>query len=128
MFNPIAPYRYLPPNLYLSVADIAIQTCLRVFVGPGFVSTSPAFMRSSTSHTAGPHDWLFKKNGNRALIAGGGSGRHNFNMVCHATVTDPSRVGSVFWIQINGLIPNIHRCELSTQNLLCVGYNVLNIR
>ena len=30
-----------------------IQTCLRVFVGPGFVSTSPAFMRSSTSHPCG---------------------------------------------------------------------------
>ena len=23
MFNPVAPYRYLFPNLYLSVADIA---------------------------------------------------------------------------------------------------------
>ena len=23
MFNPVAPYRYLPPNLYLSVADVA---------------------------------------------------------------------------------------------------------
>ena len=46
-----------------------IQTCLRVFVGPGFVSTYPAFMRSSTSHPAGPHDWL-AQNGNRAPIAG----------------------------------------------------------
>ena len=38
-----------------------IQTCLRVFVGPGFVSTSPAFMRSSTSNSAGSHDWLAQK-------------------------------------------------------------------
>ena len=32
-----------------------IQTCLRVVVGPGLVSTSPAFMRSIASHPAGPH-------------------------------------------------------------------------
>ena len=35
-----------------------IQTCLRVVVGPGLVSTSPAFMRSrnsAASHLAGPH-------------------------------------------------------------------------
>ena len=32
-----------------------IQTCLCVVVGPGFVSTSPAFMRSSASDLAGPH-------------------------------------------------------------------------
>ena len=32
-----------------------IQTCLCVVVGPGFVSTSPTFMRSSTSQPAGPH-------------------------------------------------------------------------
>ena len=31
-----------------------IQACLRVVVGPGLVSTSPAFMRSSASHPAGP--------------------------------------------------------------------------
>ena len=43
---------------YLSVADIENPICLRVFVGPGFVSTSPAFMRSSTRHPAGPHDWI----------------------------------------------------------------------
>ena len=49
-----------------------IQTCWRVFVGPGFVSTSSAFMRSSTSHPAGPHDWFAPKNGNRAPIAGAG--------------------------------------------------------
>ena len=29
-----------------------IQTCLCVVVGPGYVSTSPAFMRSSANHPA----------------------------------------------------------------------------
>ena len=32
-----------------------MQTCLRVVVGPGLVSTSPDFMRSSSSQEAGPH-------------------------------------------------------------------------
>ena len=38
-----------------------IQTCLCVVVGPGFVLISPAFMRSSASHSAGPHDRLAQK-------------------------------------------------------------------
>ena len=32
-----------------------IQTCLFKAVGPGLVSTSPAFVSSSASHPAGPH-------------------------------------------------------------------------
>ena len=47
--------------LYLSVADIANQTCLCVVVGPGLVLTSPAFMRRITSHPVGPHDRLVQK-------------------------------------------------------------------
>ena len=39
-----------------------IQSCLCVIVGPGFVSTSPAFMRSSASHPVGPHDRLTPQN------------------------------------------------------------------
>ena len=37
-----------------------IQTCLRVVVGPGLVSTTPAFMKSSASHPARPHGGLSK--------------------------------------------------------------------
>ena len=59
VFNPVAPYGYLLPSVYLFMADIDIQTCLCVFVGPGFVS---AFMRSSASHPAVPHDRLAQKN------------------------------------------------------------------
>ena len=48
-----------------------IQTCLRVIVRPGILSTSPVFMRNSASHSAGPHDRLSKKNTeNRASNAG----------------------------------------------------------
>ena len=38
-----------------------IQTCLRAVVGPGLVSTSPAFMRSIARHPAGPHGRLAQK-------------------------------------------------------------------
>ena len=38
-----------------------IQTCLRVVVGPGLVSTSPAYMRSIASNLAGPHGRLAQK-------------------------------------------------------------------
>ena len=46
------------------------------FVGPGLVSTSPAFVSSSASHSAGPH---VQKTVNRAPIAGGGEVRHNLH-------------------------------------------------
>ena len=68
-----------------------IQTCLREVVGPGLISTSPAFTRSIASHPAGPHGWLAKKR-YRAPIAGDGRGRYNLNRVCHTTVIAPTRV------------------------------------
>ena len=73
VFNPVAPYRYLLPNLYLSVADIA-NPDLCVVDGPGLESISPAFMRSVARHPAGPHGWLAQKLGNRSPIVGGGRG------------------------------------------------------
>ena len=45
VFTPVAPYRYLLPNVYLQISQI--QTCLCVVVGLGFVLTSPALKRSS---------------------------------------------------------------------------------
>ena len=47
-----------------------IQTCLGVFVRPGFVSTSPAFMRSRASHPTVHMTGLPKKTVKRAPIAG----------------------------------------------------------
>ena len=52
VFHHVAPYGYLLPDMYLFIADITIQTRLFDFVGPGLVSTSPAFVRSSASHQA----------------------------------------------------------------------------
>ena len=58
---------------YLTCQISLSQTCLWVFVGPGYVSTSLAFMRCSASHPAGPHGRLSPKTVNRAsLLAVGG--------------------------------------------------------
>ena len=56
-----------------------IQTFLFKVVGPGLVSTSPAFVSSSASHPAGPHGRHAQKTVNRAPIAGGGEVRHNLH-------------------------------------------------
>ena len=62
VFNPVAPYGYLLSDIYLFMADILqIQTRLFKVVGPGLVSTSPAFVSSSASHPAGPHGWHVQK-------------------------------------------------------------------
>ena len=79
MFNPVAPYRYLLPNLYLYVV-----------VGPGLVWTSPAFMKIVASHPAGLHGRLASKK-----VKSGERGRHNLHRVCQTTVTAPLRVGCV---------------------------------
>ena len=55
MFNPVAPYVYVYGRYRKS------KLVLCVVVGPGFVWTSPAFMRSSASHPAGPHGQLAQK-------------------------------------------------------------------
>ena len=66
-----------------------IQTFLFKVVGPGLVSTSPAFVSSNASHPAGSHGRHAQKTVNRAPIAGGGEVRH--------TVTAPPLVGCVVW-------------------------------
>ena len=65
---------------------LQIQTCLCVFVGPGFVSTSPTFMRSSASHPgkSGTHCW-----GREVSI--------QFVQQFVTTVTAPPIVGCVVW-------------------------------
>ena len=55
-----------------------IQTCLCVVVGPGFVSTLPALMRSSDSHPADPRGRL-GKTVNRAPNSEGGRFQHKLH-------------------------------------------------
>ena len=47
--------------MYLFIADITNPDRLFDVVGPGLVSTSPAFVRSSARHPAGPHGRLAQK-------------------------------------------------------------------
>ena len=77
-------------NLSLHLMDICFLTCICLWqisqiqtflfkvVGPGLVSTSPAFVSSSASHPAGPHWPACPKTVNRAPIAGGGGGSTQF--------------------------------------------------
>ena len=78
-------------SILLHLMDICFLTCIclwqishiqtRLFsvVGPGLVSTSPAFVSSSASHPAGPHA---QKTVNRAPIAGAGG----FDTICTAVL------------------------------------------
>ena len=79
VFNPVAPYGYLLSDMYLFMADITNPDFLVNVVGPGLVSTSPAFVSSNASHPAGPHGRHAQKTVNRAPIAGGGEVRHNLH-------------------------------------------------
>ena len=58
---------------------LQIETRLCVVLGPGFVSTSPSFMRSS-SHPAGPHGRLAPKNGKPGPYCGA----RGFDTLCTA--------------------------------------------
>ena len=78
-------------SILLHLMDICFLTCICLWqisqiqnflfkvVGPGLVSTSPAFVSSSASHPAGPHGRHAPKTVNRAPIAGGGEVRHNLH-------------------------------------------------
>ena len=79
LFNPVAPYGYLLSDMYFLWQISQIQTFLFRVVGPGLVSTSPAFVSNSASHQEGPHGRHAKKTVNRTPIAGGGEVRHNFH-------------------------------------------------
>ena len=72
MFNPVSPYRYLLPNLYLSGADIANPDSFpcgsRTWISLNIVRFYEEHCQPS-SGSAGPD---FPKNSNRA---GGGRGR-----------------------------------------------------
>ena len=48
-------------NIIIIIIISQIQTCFRVVVGPGLVSTSPDIIRSRASHPAGPYGRLVKK-------------------------------------------------------------------
>ena len=86
-----------------------IQTFLFKVVGPGLVSTSPAFVSSSASHPAGPHGRHAQKTVNRAPHCWGRGGSTQFAQQLETTVTAPPLVGCVVWSQISA--PNHCHCQ-----------------
>ena len=74
---------------------LQIQTCLFKVVGPGLVSTSPAFVISSASHTAGPHDRHAPKNGKSGPHCWGREGLTQIAQQLESAVTAPVLVGCV---------------------------------
>ena len=87
-----AHLRYNQCSILLHLMDICFLTCIclwqisqiqtRLFkvVGPGLVTTSPAFVSSSASHPASPHGRHAQTTVNRAPLLGAG----RFDTICIA--------------------------------------------
>ena len=83
-----------------------IQTFLFRVVGPGLVSTSPAFVSNSASHPAGPHGRHAKKNGKSGPHCWGRGGSTQFAQQLESAVTAPPLVGCVVWSHVIHIFTN----------------------
>ena len=108
VFNPVAPYRYLLPNLYLFVADIANPDMFAYGSRTWICLDIARFYEEHCQPSSGSARPACQKNVNRAPIVGGGRGRHNFHRFCQTTVTAPPRVCCVVWSLLTALIRAIH--------------------
>ena len=100
-----AHLRYTQCSILLHLMDICFLTCICLWqisqiqtflfkvVGPGLVSTSPAFVSSSASHPAGPHGWHAQK----TVIRWGRGGSTQFAQQLESAVTAPPLIGCVVW-------------------------------
>ena len=95
---PVAPYGYLLSDMYF-LWKIS-QTFLYRVVGPGLVSTSPAFVSNSASHPAGPHGRHAQKNGKSGPHCWGRGGSTQFAQQLESAVTASPLVGGVVWSQV----------------------------
>ena len=96
-------------SILLHLMDICFLTCICLWqisqiqtfsfkvVGPGLVSTSPAFVSSSASHPAGPYGQHAQKNGKSGPHCWGRGGSTQFAQQLETTVTAPPLVGCVVW-------------------------------
>ena len=93
-----------------------IQTFLFKVVGPGLVSTSPAFVSSSASHPAGPHGRHGKKTVNRG-------GSTQFAQQLETTVTAPPLVGCVVWSLTFDFLHSFgNLCVFSIDCIICSNH------
>ena len=100
-------------SILLHLMDICFLTCICLWqisqiqtfsfkvVGPGLVSTSPAFASNSASHPAGAHGRHAQKTVNR-----GRGGSTQFAQRLEFAVTAPPLVGCVVWILSYSFIPS----------------------
>ena len=79
-----------------------IQTFLFKVVGPGLVSTSPAFVSSSASHPAGPHG-RHAQSGKSGSHCWGRGGSTQFAQQLESAVTVPPLVGCVVWSPLHNI-------------------------
>ena len=99
-----------------------IQTYLRVVVRPGFVSTSPAFMRSSASHPAGPFGRFAKKGISDPSCWGREVSTQFTQQFAKTVVTAPPLVGCVVWSQLlSGALSLLWSYNYTVVFLLFIG-------
>ena len=119
-----------PCSILLHLMDICFLTCICLWqisqiqtflfkvVGPGVVSTSPAFVNNSANHPSGPHCRHAQKTVNRAPHCWGRGGSTQFTQQLESAVTAPPLVGCVVWsltIMVSPLIKiNLFNREGST--------------
>ena len=84
-----------------------IQTCLFKVVGPGLVSTSPAFVSSSPSHPAGP-DGRHAQNGKSGPHCWGREVSTQFAQQLESAMTAPPLVCCVVWSLICIHVPQYY--------------------
>ena len=77
------------------------QTFLFKVVGPGLVSTSPAFVSNGASHPSGPHGRHAPKNGKSGPHCWGRGGSTQFAQQLESAVTAPPLVGRVVWSRLS---------------------------
>ena len=117
-------------SILLHLMDICFLTCIclwqishiqtRLFsvVGPGLVSTSPAFVSSSASHPAGPHGRHAQKNGKSGPHCWGREGSTQFAQQFLSAVTAPPLVGCVVWSLMSSIVLSSFSM-ISVKTMIC---------
>ena len=123
-----AHLKYTQCSILLHLMDICFLTCICLWqisqiqtflfkvVGPGLVSTSPAFVSSSASHPAGPHGRHAPKNVKSGPHSWGRGGSTQFAQQLESAVTAPPLVGCVVW-SLTALVRAIHTLYAEEGNL-----------